>query len=208
MQTIIINDATPEYRGDTLTSRHVLALRGTDYRAGVGAVARDGWGNTDNGVATPGPWAYTYGLCTVIAANPEMSTGAAIRRNRAEGIEHDVEAGDIVEFDRIRYRVRVERRQYIMLDRIEDLDPAATAAGRPIAEAKVASVNAERAEREAAARRRAAEIEAGPQVKTVSSLIASNRLVEQYVAEGRTVKVRALVRDRFKITASARPAAV
>lgn len=57
------------------------------------------------GPVLPGPYAYGFGLAVAITADPEMSTGAERRRNRAAGTEIDAKIGDEVVFRGFRFRI-------------------------------------------------------------------------------------------------------
>lgn len=108
MKTIEIPITERKYDGEVLATNHVLALRGTYKRFGIGAVPRGKEGRrVSHGALVPGPWAFTFGLATVLAANPAMSTGAERQRNIAAGIEHEVEAGDQIRFDDVTYLVTI-----------------------------------------------------------------------------------------------------
>lgn len=83
-----------------------LQIAGTYYRHKVGVVARGDEGRkVDQGPIVPGPWAYAFGLCTVLSASP-------IERDPII----DVEDGDYLSVDGDEYRVRVIRGQWIELD--------------------------------------------------------------------------------------------
>lgn len=109
-----------EGRMASRNSEHVLALQGTRYRFGIGYSEASTWVN--RGPDMPRkfittPEAYAYGLASCITANPALSTGAEIERNRAAGIEHEVSAGDVVVTDRqYAFAVRPYRREYLALD--------------------------------------------------------------------------------------------
>lgn len=96
----------------------VLALEkkpfGEANRYGICFIPRgDSGRQVYQGPMVPGPWAQTYGLSTVIAANPELGTGAEIRRNRANGCEATVNEGDELilehEGEIIRFRIRFRK---------------------------------------------------------------------------------------------------
>jgi len=104
----------------TLTTDHVLVVNGR-YRLGIGSVPRGAEGRqVHEGPMVPGPWAYTYGLATVMAANPVHGTGAEMRRKAAENKVHHVATGDQVSIDGVTYEVKVFRRQFIDLIKVED----------------------------------------------------------------------------------------
>ena len=98
-------------------SDHRLSLAGTYHRFGVGFVDKTTTcRRSHHGPELPGPYAYTYGLSSVISANPEMSTGAEIKRNLAAGLEHEVKDGDLLRIGDDVFKVRVVRREWIELD--------------------------------------------------------------------------------------------
>ena len=117
---IEITPASHQPYDDTVKSDHVLALKGTYHRFGLAAIPRGKSGRkVFQGPLVPGPWAFAFGLSSVIAANPEHGTYGDIRRNKAAGLEHEVEAADLIRFDGVTYRIEVERRQYINLVAVE-----------------------------------------------------------------------------------------
>ncbi len=72
-----------------------------------------------HGPMVAGPWVKAFELGSVLSANPEMGTGAEMRRNREAGTEHDVVEGDQVEVDGHIYTVAAGegfRRDYLRLD--------------------------------------------------------------------------------------------
>lgn len=130
---------------------YVLALAsapfGYGHRYGICFIPSGDEGRQKfQGPMVPGPWAKTYGLSTVIAANPEMGTGAEIRRNRAAGLEFTVADGDeIVLTDRnvvTRFRVTVlTRPQMESPIRLDVIEPRSVAADpTPVIEAPVVEV--------------------------------------------------------------------
>jgi len=101
-----IDRSSPEYA--TAKTDHVLTLSRSLKRFGLGGVIRGAHGRREtNGDLVSGPWAYTYGLGTCIAANPEHGTFGEIKRNLAAGREHVVEEGDQIVFDGVTYAVTV-----------------------------------------------------------------------------------------------------
>lgn len=99
----------------------VLQIAGTYFRHGVGAVLEGHSGRkVDQGPRVPGPWAYAFPLCTSISSSPEMGTGADIKRNKAAGVEFTVDEGDLVEVEGVVYRVKLDRRQWIKLEAVEE----------------------------------------------------------------------------------------
>lgn len=87
---------------------HVLVLSRSLKRFGIGGVPAGHVGRqVTQGPLVPGPWAFTFGLASVIAANPEHGTYGEIKRNLAAGREHTVEEGDRIVFDGVTYEVQV-----------------------------------------------------------------------------------------------------
>lgn len=77
---------------------------------------------THGGPMVPGPWAFCFPLCVVLANGG--GSGREAMENRAAGLEHDVKDGTFVEVDGRLYRVRVIRRDWIELDALDaDLLP-------------------------------------------------------------------------------------
>lgn len=105
----------PKYRG--MKTDHVLVTpNGT--RKGVGAVPAGSHGRkVMHGELIPGPWAYTYGLATVL--DNHGGTGAEMRRLAAEDKVHHVEDGTRLHIDGVLYRVEVVRHDYITLHEVE-----------------------------------------------------------------------------------------
>jgi hypothetical protein len=89
--------------GRVVTSDHVLREPG-GRRFGVGGIPKGQTGRKiSQGPLVPGPWAFTFGLCTVI--DNYGGTGAEIERNEKANREHAVLDGDIVVFDGRKYTV-------------------------------------------------------------------------------------------------------
>jgi len=107
---------------DTTTGTKVattLRLRGTFHRFGLGFVAEGDEGRQEmHGPLVPGPWAYAFGLCTVI--DNYGGTGREAAEREEAGLEHEVSAGDVVVVGGHRYTVRIERGQYLYLDARQD----------------------------------------------------------------------------------------
>jgi len=100
-----------------LVTNHVLALpyRGYFKRFAVGVVVKGAEGRRDfGGPMVPGPWAYAFGLCTVI--DNHGGTGAEAERNRAANTEHTINDGDLLELDGNVYKIRVVGREHLKLD--------------------------------------------------------------------------------------------
>lgn len=72
-----------------------IEVRGRTVRYGVGYVSSEGVGRrTFGGPLVAGPWAYTFGLATVI--DTHGGTGREVRANTLAGREHSVSVGDFV----------------------------------------------------------------------------------------------------------------
>lgn len=84
----------PTRYGDTLQSPHTLLYRNKRYA--IGAVIRGAMGRMLQGQEpVPGPWAYVYGIATVINGTPQEH-GVGVR----------VEDGDLLVIDRATYAIR------------------------------------------------------------------------------------------------------
>lgn len=98
----------------------VVLVTPSGHRNGITIVQRGESGRkVEQGPLVPGPWADTFGLCTVMAANPEHGTSAEMARLRGQGLVYDVRSGDLLCIDGVIYRVKVYRRQYIALTEVE-----------------------------------------------------------------------------------------
>lgn len=107
----------PIDRPDGRRSTHVLSLKGTYHRFAVGRIAEGSEGRqVTDGPMVPGPWAYAYGLASVIDCHG--GTGAEIERNQAEQREHEVTEGSRVRIDGVIYRVSVERGEFLNLTEV------------------------------------------------------------------------------------------
>lgn len=118
---------------DTLSTDHVLVYGNGRIpgRFGVGAVpSGQSARQVDRGPLVEGPWAYTFPLCTVIAADPDQGTFGDMRRLREAGKVHEVQDGDRVTIDGVVYEVGPDprNRQYPILIRLQRVEaaPAAT----------------------------------------------------------------------------------
>ena len=101
-------------RDGEIKTYHTLQLKNTRHRFGIGCVQRGEEARREfQGPMVPGPWAYTYGLCTVI--DNYGGTGRESAEKLAEGTEHIVEDGNLLEIDDVVYEVNVYRREYIRL---------------------------------------------------------------------------------------------
>lgn len=102
---------------DGLETDHVIAFKSTGKRFGLGSTPEGKSARqVSQGPMVPGPWAYAFGLCVAITADPSTGTAAETRRLENENKFHLVEDGDILEIDGQSYKVRVVRREYIELD--------------------------------------------------------------------------------------------
>lgn len=72
------------------------------------------------GPMVPGPWAYCYGLCTVI--DNHGGTGSEMRSLEERGLVHHIERDDIVVVDGTRHLVEATRNGYPSLTVLEE-DP-------------------------------------------------------------------------------------
>jgi hypothetical protein len=98
---------------------HIFRIDGR-YRLGIGGVARGDEGRqVTHGPLVPGPWAYAYGLCTVMCSEPEHGTYGEMKRLEAANKVHDVASGDHAVIDDVEYEIEVYRRQYIRLTKVE-----------------------------------------------------------------------------------------
>lgn len=91
-----------------LTSDHTIAVRGTgrgfNRRFGIGAMPADMSGRqVTGGPLVPGPWAFAFGLCSVIDNHGGSAREAA--EKRAAGTEHVVDFGDELVIDGHAYTV-------------------------------------------------------------------------------------------------------
>lgn len=88
----------------TLKGRVDLHLKGTYHYFGLGAMPRGQKGRQVHaGPEVEGPWAYAFGLATVISASAAHREADA--KKRSEAIE--VEQGTILRIDNVSYRVDV-----------------------------------------------------------------------------------------------------
>ena len=99
----------------TLEGQRSLALKGTYHRFGVGAIPRGFAGRKETGgTEIAGPWAFAFGLATVIDNRPDLRAA-----ERATDLE--VANGDLIMVDAVIYRVRVVRREFIELDAVRSI---------------------------------------------------------------------------------------
>ena len=107
-----------DYRGKRTVANANLHIEGTLTRVAICYVAKGDTARQEIcGDPIPGPWAQTYGLASALTAT-----------RMAREPEITVTDGDVLSIDGIDFRVRVYRRQYVALDRIED-DGSLTPAG-------------------------------------------------------------------------------
>jgi hypothetical protein len=100
-----------------LCTEHVIHV-GNYRRYGIGAVPRGSEARkVTGGPMVPGPWAYVYGLSSVI--DNHGGTGAERARKLAEGTEHDIAEGDLLEIDGVTYALRIDRWGDLRLDATE-----------------------------------------------------------------------------------------
>ena len=105
--------------GDGTTVKNAnLKIEGTLTRVAISYVGTGFEGRQESGEPmVPGPWASTFGLGSMLTA------GRVAREP-----EITVADGDVLSIDGVDFRVRVYRREYVALDRIED-DGSLTPAG-------------------------------------------------------------------------------
>jgi hypothetical protein len=98
-------------------SDHVLSVKTTVYR-GTQLYARMGLGGWTKkaegrivyeGPMVKGPYAFTYGLASVLAANPKHGTGYESEQMKKAGTEHEVEEGDFIVMAGTTYIVHITR---------------------------------------------------------------------------------------------------
>jgi hypothetical protein len=106
--TITTTEAAHEMHGNRIDTVLTLPHRGYRKRFGLGFVPEGHEGRQSfMGEMVPGPWAYAFGLCSVI--DNHGGTGAERQRNLAANLEHDVEAGDTVIINGNTYEVKVTK---------------------------------------------------------------------------------------------------
>lgn len=98
-----------------------IAVEGERCQFGLGGWTAEGRGRVvDQGPEIPGPHAYLFPLSVCIADNPEMSTGADIRRSKDAGRFFTLRAGDLVEIAGTVFRLTIPpRRGYVQYPRLE-----------------------------------------------------------------------------------------
>lgn len=106
--TITTTKTASEMHGNRIETILTLPHRGYRKRFGLGFVPEGHEGRqTFQGEMVPGPWAYAFGLCSVI--DNHGGSGAERQRNLAANTEHDVEEGDTIIIDGNSYVVKVTR---------------------------------------------------------------------------------------------------
>jgi hypothetical protein len=96
----------------TLKSDQTIRLANTFKRFGVGSVPVGNKAFNERGIEQEGPWAFAFGLCTVIDNYPE-------RRKAEYDADIIVSAGQILMIDAKCYKVTVVRGEFIQLDAVE-----------------------------------------------------------------------------------------
>ena len=102
-------DSANNYKGHT-----ILNIKGTYYNLAVSYVPPGEEGRkVHGGPMVPGPWAKTFGLCSVIHNGSSESKANEAKNKAARTVE--VSDGDEISIDGNRYSVKVFRREYIAL---------------------------------------------------------------------------------------------
>lgn len=123
---LTVNTSRHDYTdGQTnIECREALALlkRSTrgDYHIRFGVVATLEGGasrRVTEGPLVPGPHAATFGLCSVI--DNHGGTGRDIDEAKTAGLWVEVAEGDVLDIEGTLYRIRIVRREYLALDRID-----------------------------------------------------------------------------------------
>lgn len=107
-------------RVNSLTTDHQLLLTTANIPKafGVGCIPKGRSARkVDHGPKVPGPWAYAYPHCTVIAKDPSAGTKAELERLKKEGKLHPIKNGDVLKIDVAWYEVKVKGREHIDLVR-------------------------------------------------------------------------------------------
>lgn len=105
---------TSNERGLGLKTDHVLVTPNGN-RLAVLAMPRGQEARREfDGAMIPGPWADTFGKCTVI--DNHGGTGVEMARLDEAGKVHHVQTGDLLSIDGNTYRVRVFGRDHIRLE--------------------------------------------------------------------------------------------
>lgn len=116
------SDRPGHYKGaGTHRDGVVVTVEGEGGRLGLGGWTVEGEGRLEQGgPMVRGPVAYLFPLATVLADNPEMSSGADMRRSRAAGRHFALRAGDLVEIAGTVFRVTIPpRRGWVQYPRLE-----------------------------------------------------------------------------------------
>jgi len=109
----------PEHEGMTFASECQLHLMGTYHRFGVGYVPPGTKCRREfQGPLLDGPYAYAFGLPTVMAANPEHGTAAEVERLRKRGLIIEVQPDSLLEIEGEVFRVKVKARIDLELEHV------------------------------------------------------------------------------------------
>ena len=103
---------TPDVKVEFVLKAFDKTYRGTDLhkRFGICLVIEGHEGRqVCQGPMVPGPWASTFGLCTVICSDTCQNTGAVSARAIEAGTEEIVEDGDLVRMDGTVYEIGLKR---------------------------------------------------------------------------------------------------
>lgn len=99
-----------QYEGDASLKSHCTLRLPNGKRFGIGCIPEGASGRkVYQGPEVAGPWAFTFGLCTVIDNHPA-------RRAAERDADVLVQDGTALEIDGTVYTVRVVRREFIELD--------------------------------------------------------------------------------------------
>jgi hypothetical protein len=99
------------YRDDTRTTYTILRIAGTYHRLAICEVAEGESGRQEmHGPLVEGPWAATFGLCSVITSY-DRSEEIADEESRTI----DVQDRDMISISGNVYRIEVYRREFIRL---------------------------------------------------------------------------------------------
>lgn len=114
-------DQRPEYGAGHFSSEVWIEFEGSlPYRY----FKLGGWDATgagrivDGGPMVQGPHLYGFGRSSIMAANPEMSTGGMLRRAKADGQFISMRAGDLIRVAGATFAWRLERREYVKFTRV------------------------------------------------------------------------------------------
>ena len=109
-----------EYTHDVASGHYPqrLLVAGSNNAAGFGVFeVRPGQKARQimNGPLIEGPFAATFGMSSVISANPAMSTGAEMDRERKAGLLIEAQAGDVLVMEGRDYLIVLDGRGYVGL---------------------------------------------------------------------------------------------